>query len=125
MLREIKHVKQERGTGRRRWFESEGLDVVVWLERDGSVNGFQLCYDLGKGEHALTWRFGSGFAHSSIDSGDDSPFANLTPVLSPDPHVPWAEVARLFELRSATLESPLRRLIHDQLAERAEAGASL
>ena len=119
MLREIKNVRQEPGGGRRRWFESDGLELVVWLEPGLGVSGFQLCYDLGRGERALTWRPGSGFAHSSIDTGEDSPFVNRTPVLEPDPDVPWAAIAELFAARSATLESPLRQLVQETLARRA------
>jgi hypothetical protein len=123
VLHEIKNVKQERGAGRRRWFESDGLELVVWLDRSNSVTGFQLCYDLGRGEHALTWRAGSGFAHSTIDSGDDTPFVNRTPVLEPDGNVPWGEIARLFDERSESLEPGLRQLVHDRLAEKVGASA--
>jgi hypothetical protein len=123
VLHEIKNVKQERGAGRRRWFESENLELVVWLDRHDRVTGFQLCYDAGHGDHALTWRDGTGFAHSAIDSGDDSPLVNRAPVLEPDDDVPWAEIAHLFDARSATLEPQLRQLIHDKLAEKAGANA--
>jgi hypothetical protein len=123
VLHEIKNVKQEAGAGRRRWFESDGLDLVVWLNADDAVDGFQICYDLGHGEHALTWREGVGFAHSAVDAGDETPLKNKTPVLSPDNLVPWSEIARLFDDRSASLEAPLRQLVHDKLAERAAAEA--
>ena len=118
MLHEIKSVRQERGAGRRRWFESEGLELVVWLDRAAAVTGFQLCYDFGLGEHALTWREESGFVHSRIDPGDETPFANRTPVLEPDGPIPWNEIAHLFNQRSKTLEPALRQLIHDRLAKR-------
>lgn len=124
MLHEIKNVKQERGAGRRRWFESDGLELVVWLgAEDDRVAGFQLCYDLGHGEHALTWRAGSGFAHSVVDAGDATPLKNETPILHPDQQVPWSEIARLFDERSGSLEPELARLIRDKLAERAGASA--
>jgi len=122
VLHEIKNVKQERGAGRRRWFESDGLELVVWFDASESVTGFQLCYDLGKGEHALTWRAGTGFAHSVVDEGDGSPLRNETPVLRPDLPPPWAEIARLFDERSESLEPPLRQLVHDKLAEQVGAG---
>ena len=123
MLHEIKNVKQERGAGRRRWFESEGLEVVVWFTRSGTVTGFQLCYDLGDGQHALTWHPASGFAHNSIDTGDESPFSNQTPILQQGGPVPWNELAHLFDERSATLEPALRNLIHDNLAAQVAANA--
>ncbi len=123
MLHEIKNVRQEGGAGKRRWFESEGLELVVWLDAEDKIVGFQLCYDLGEGEHALTWRTGCGFAHSAIDTGDESPFVNRTPVLQPDGEVPWGGIAQLFDTRCATLEPALRQLVHDKLAERAGANA--
>lgn len=119
VLHEIKNVKQERGPGRRRWFESDGFELVVWFDAANAVTGFQICYDLGEGEHALTWRPGRGFSHAMIDTGDGSPFGNLTPVLSPDSDIPWHEIARVFDERSASLEPGLRRLVRNRLADRA------
>jgi hypothetical protein len=83
--------------------------------------GFQLCYDLGAGEHALTWRDGGGFVHSKIDTGEDTAFANCTPILEPDGHgpLPWKDIARLFNQRSRTLEPALQGLIRDRLARHA------
>ena len=117
MLHEIKSVKQERGPGRRRWFESDDLDLVVWLDRNDAIIGFQLCYDFGDGEHALTWRVEAGFAHSVVDTGEETPLGNRTPVLEPDPSVPWQEIVRLFEQRSGSLEPALRQLIRARLAQ--------
>ncbi|MES2693667.1 MAG: hypothetical protein V4773_09350, partial [Verrucomicrobiota bacterium] len=71
MLREIKNVRQEPGEGRRRWFESDGLELVVWLDARGRMTGFQLCYDSGRHEHALTWREGGGFSHDRVDPGEE------------------------------------------------------
>lgn len=52
MFREFEGVRQEPG-GRRRWFESDGCDLVVWYEPD-AISGFQLLYATGNGERALT-----------------------------------------------------------------------
>ena len=116
---EIRNVRQERGApGPRRWFESDGLDLVVWHGGAGEVTGFQLCYDWGKGEHALTWRPGTGFVHNAVDEGDGSPLKNLTPVLVPDGVVPWAELTTRFVERCHSLEPELRQLISARLAAR-------
>ncbi len=123
MLHEIKNVKQEPGGGRRRWFETDGFELVVWLGARGEVTGFQVCYDFGRGQHALTWRENSGFAHAAVDGGDASPLRNEVPVLTPDADVPWLEIARAFDAHSATLEPALRGLVRDRLAERVAAGA--
>jgi hypothetical protein len=119
MFTEIRNVRQERGTGLRRWFESDGLDLVVWHDAAGGLAGFQLCYQSGQGEHALTWRPGVGFAHSAVDEGDASPLKNLTPVLIPDSAVPWAELTAQFAGQSASLEPALREWVSARLAARA------
>ena len=123
MLHEIKNVRQEPGGGRRRWFETEGIELVVWFDPADEITGFQLCYDFGRGAHALTWRAGSGFSHAAVDGGDASPLRNEVPVLTPDGEVPWQEIARAFDEHSETLEPELRALVHDRLAERANAEA--
>ena len=116
MFREIRDLRQERGGGRRRWFESDGLELVVWTGEGGSVDGFQLCYDWGRGEHALTWRPGAGFAHNEIDSGESSPLKNETPILMPDGAAPWAKLLRHFDACSTTLEPSVRDFVRGRLA---------
>jgi hypothetical protein len=116
VLREVKDVRQERGPGRRRWFQSDGFELVVWLSRSGDVTGFQICYNLGGTERALTWRPRSGFVHSHVDGGDDSPLKNMTPVLQPDGVVPWPELIARFEERSGLLEPALREFVRERLA---------
>jgi hypothetical protein len=123
VLHEIKNVKQERGGGSRRWFESDGLHLVVWLDPSNTVTGFQICYDLGKGEYALTWRAEQGFAHHAIDQGDETPLKNASPVLVADGSVPWSEVRQLFDRRSGDLEAPLQQLVRTKLAEYSRASA--
>jgi hypothetical protein len=121
VLREIKNVKQEREAGARRWFESDGFDLVVWFDVRGRMTGFQICYDLGRGERALTWRARGGFAHSVVDGGEDTPLKNMTPVLLPDGEVPWRELTRRFEERSGSLEPALRELVRVKLDGRRKA----
>ena len=116
MLTEFRQVKQEPG-GRRRWFESDGLELIVWYGADGGIAGFQLCYDSSAvAEHALTWRPGAGFAHHFVDTGDDQPERNETPVLLPDGAVPWKNLTTLFTARSPTLDAELRDFILHRLA---------
>jgi hypothetical protein len=115
MLTEFRQVKQEPG-GRRRWFESDGLELIVWYGADGGIAGFQLCYGSGGlAERALTWRRGAGFAHHLVDAGDDQPTRNETPVLLPDGAVPWEKLTALFAVRSPTLDADLRELVLQRL----------
>lgn len=119
MLREIRNVKQVPGGGRRRWFESDRFELVVWLDDAGACEGFQVCYDLGRGERALTWRPEAGFAHHTVDQGDDIEAGGKgSPILVPDGPVPWAEIKRLFDERAVTLERELRELVGARLLAR-------
>ncbi len=55
MLRELADVRQIPGEPRRRWFADDYFDLIVWFDKRGQIIGFQLCYDLPRDEHALTW----------------------------------------------------------------------
>jgi len=118
VLKEIRNVRQEAGAGRRRWFESDGFELVVWQDATGACEGFQICYDLGRGERALTWRPGAGFAHNAVDGGDASPLSNLTPILVAVGEVPWGEIEKRFGECAAGLEAGLREMVGARLAAR-------
>ena len=120
VLKEIRNVRQEPTAGRRRWFDDDviPLELIVWYSDAGAVDGFQICYILGSGEHALTWRPAVGFAHNAVDSGSEGPFSNRTPILVADGSVPWAEVTKRFEECGASLEPPLRELVSLRLNSR-------
>jgi len=112
VLKEFHQVRQEPIAGRRRFDDDVlPLELIVWYDAGGAIDGFQLCYNFGRGEHALTWRRASGFAHNAVDSGSGGPFSNLTPILIPDGSVPWAELKARFDACSATLEPALRDLV--------------
>ena len=119
MLKEIRQVKQE-AVGRRRWFEDEALELIVWYDSANVLEGFQLCYtaDAGRRERALTWRPASGFAHARVEPGDETPLKNQTPILVPDGAVPWAELESAFVERSTEVEPELRGLVLRRLKAR-------
>jgi len=113
-------VKQEGGGSRRRWFEDEAMELIVWYRRDGVAEGFQLCYPgEDRRERALTWREGRGFSHAAVEGGDARPEKNLTPVLVADGAVPWAQLVAEFAVRGAALEPAVRALVLDKLQGRA------
>ena len=66
----------------RRWLSDDYFDLIVWYTSTNTVHGFQLCYDKPQWERALTWLSNRGFAHSAVDSGEDTPEANRTLFLS-------------------------------------------
>ena len=119
MLSEFPRVKQESGPGRRRWFEDDGLDLIVWYDDAGEIRGFQICYRVAAiRARALTWRLGQGFAHAAVDEGDERPDKNQTPILIPDGEVPWERISEEIVQRGAALEPELRSLVVERLAAR-------
>lgn len=70
MLKEMKDIRQIPGEPPRRWFSDDYFDLIVWFGTDGSVWGFQLCYDREAAPRALTWTKTDGYAHSGIEDGE-------------------------------------------------------
>ena len=118
VLKEIRNVRQESTAGRRRWFDDDvlPLEFIVWYDAADAVEGFQICYNFGSGEHALTWRPAAGFAHNAVDTGSRGVFSNLTPILVPDGSVPWEDVTKQFEGCATSLEPALREFVGQRLA---------
>jgi hypothetical protein len=114
VLVEFTQVKQE-AAGHRRWFEDDGMELIVWYDAGGRATGFQLCYQWKRQEHALTWQEGRGFTSARVDAGDTRPEKNLTPVLVPDGTVPWRELREDFARRAANLDEAVRAFVSAKL----------
>src|SRR3954469_10687202 len=101
-LRELPDTRQVEGEPRRRWFSSPDLDLIVWLDDDESLVGFQLCYDKTRRERALTWRDGRGYEHNAVDDGEQSPGQHKsTPILVANGYYDSERVEALFRESSA------------------------
>lgn len=114
MLVDFTKVKQE-AAGRRRWFEDDGMELIVWYEAEGRPTGFQICYQHRGREHALTWQEHEGFSHARVGAGDTRPEKNLSPVLVPEGKVPWREVREEFAQRAKELEPAVREFVARKL----------
>lgn len=95
----------------RRWISDDYFDLVIWYEPGEQVHGFQLCYDKAGYERALTWTAGRGFIHTAIDSGENMPTANRTPILVADGGFPIEQVRSEFIVRSKLLPADIRELV--------------
>ena len=42
------------GKSSRKWFSDDYFDLIVWIDLNGAVSGFQLRYDKYKKERTLT-----------------------------------------------------------------------
>jgi hypothetical protein len=125
-LTEIPGVSQPPGEPRRRWFVSADLDLVVWLDESDQPTGFQLCYDRGGLERAVTWQSGVGFSHRAVDEGDrrGGKF-KATPILVPDGPFPANRVAVQFADQSVGLPRELADFVGGKLRQHPDHGASM
>jgi len=102
---------------KRTWMSDDYFDLIVWYKPSNAIHGFQLCYGKPDCERAFTWLSHSGFTHSQIDSGEEEPEANRTPILLPDGSFPIAEVSREFTRRSEQLPKSLRNFVMAKLKQ--------
>ena len=110
-LRELLPTRQVRGEPFRRWYASPGADLIVWPREDGSLIGFQFCYDKEDDEHALTWLEECGYSHMSVDDGSSpGSWGKSTPLLVPDAVM---DPARILDIYRA--ESPLVPVSYSQI----------
>ncbi len=118
MLYEIKNVKQNEGEPKRRWFIDEYFDLVVWLDEEDGVEGFQLCYDKSRNQHALTWHRESGYMHNRVDEGDDKPGKPKgIPILIADGNFAYEKVADMFKEESGNLDQKVATTVYDKILE--------
>jgi hypothetical protein len=117
MLQEVRNVRQVPGEPQRRWFSQSGLDLIVWLNKDKSVHGFQLCYQKDAEERAITWTSDQGFSHKRIDDGEGRPSRyKMTPILVPDGTFDKPSVISLFEASAQQLDSDIVAFVSRTLA---------
>lgn len=116
MLREIRNVRGIPGQGVRRWFNDARLDLFVWYDADGSIIGFQLCFD--KDTHtecALTFTEDKGYSFDQV-TGETSVCDIGSPVLSVTGEFSRARlIAQLSEMSEA-----LERSLYDYLRMKLE-----
>jgi hypothetical protein len=84
MLTEILKTYQRPGEPKRRWFYSPDQDLSVWLDEQGEIVAFQLCYSKHRNEHALYWRADFGYSHLKVDDGEGTTLSSDAPILLAD-----------------------------------------
>ena len=105
MLSEVINVKQIADEPRRRWFASATLDLFLWYDDDENIIQFQICYDKGPEEKALTWHHQKGTSHHSVDDGENQTFRMKgTPIMINDGEFNVEEIALRFEELADNLE---------------------
>lgn len=118
LLREIPNPRQIAGELPRRWFSNEDMDLIVWVDDDGSIAAFQLAYDQLRLEHAVTWKRKSGFSHDLVDDGEGRPGKyKAAPLLIPDGEFAAPEVAARFKTGAADIDGAVSRFVYAKLLE--------
>lgn len=117
MLREVMNVQQLDPAVIRRWFCDDYFDLFVWERPDGGIVEFQLCYDKLVRERVLKWRAATGFAHHRIDSGEQTPDTNMTPIMVADGVMPLTAVLERFDAHAAEMDPPVRDFVRGRLVE--------
>ncbi|MDA8245095.1 MAG: hypothetical protein M0025_13365 [Elusimicrobia bacterium] len=118
MLKEIRNLMQAKGEPRRRWFDDEYFDLIVWLEPDGSFFGFQLCYDRERKPRALTWTKKYGYKHTGIDTGEHVwGTSKEAPVLVDDGLFDAPSVGKRFAEAAAGIPSDISAFVSAKLRE--------
>ena len=96
MLKEIP-VTSENDEPCKRWFTDHETDLFVWLDNDNNIIKFQVCYNKGKNEHALTWVKEQGFSHHAVDDGEEKVMKmKKSPILVQDGLVNLQDINDMF-----------------------------
>lgn len=118
MLKEAKNVMQVKGEPRRRWFDDEYFDLIVWFEPGDEIFGFQLCYDRERKPRALTWTRQYGYKHTGIDNGENSwGAAKNSPVLVADGLFDAPSVGERLEKAAGELPHDIAAFVLEKVRE--------
>jgi len=116
VLKEFEDTRQIPGEGVRRWFTDEYFDLIVWYDDLGGILGFQLCYDKGKHERAVTWRSTGSYIHEAVDDGELYGRNKMTPVMVQDGAFDRERIADRFRKHAAGIDRDLTAFVLDKLS---------
>ena len=116
MLTEVTETRQVEGEPRRRWFTDPAIDLYVWYDAANRIIRFQICYDKGPDEKALSWDAAAGFSHTGVDDGESGVFRmKSTPILTGSAELHLDAVRRRFAAAAGRLEHDLHEFIMHKL----------
>ena len=117
MLYEIITNKKFANEYNRRWFESEELDLVIWINNSNQISSFQLCYKKGVREQVLTWKSTSGFTHETVDDGESRSMRHKSsPILVSDGQYNAHKFTHLFNDLSKNIDGNITKFVLSKLA---------
>ena len=116
MLKETISVRQIAGEPERKWFTDNFFDLIIWMGENKDMEGFQLCYDKGMNDRALTWKKPSTYTHRRIDDGEEHPLEpKKAPILIADGFFDSHSVANRFREESKNIDGEVFKFVYDKL----------
>lgn len=106
---------------RRRWFQSESMDLYTWQDEANALLGFQLAYDRRADQRAITWIRDRGYFHARIDENIRGLVAS-TPLLQPEGGFDARRTHAEFMNAAAGLEADIAFFVSRKLAAYRESG---
>ena len=112
MLRELTAARRKPDEPRRCWFQGQDVELIVWYDTDGEVEGFTLCYDRAGQEKALHWDPRQGPRHYLVDNGESGGLqAKASPMLRDAGPADIERIVQRFIAEAGDLDPALRRRI--------------
>ncbi len=97
---------------------SPAMDLIVWHDTNEKPIGFQLCYDKGSSEKAITWHEGGQLTHTAINDGEGMDMSMNTgikykesPILVADGSPDYVYITEHFSRQSAKLPADIAELV--------------
>jgi len=118
MPSELRHVRQIKGEGLRRWFIDPYFDLIVWYEDNGSLMGFQLCYDQQGTGREFAWWKDYGFWHGTLGDGELPGRLKMCTTIEADDDFPSYAVAERFLRESAHIDPEIAILVFETVIGR-------
>ena len=116
MLTEYHKTRQVEGEPHRRWFSDNFFDLIVWQNMNGTIKKFELCYDKGHNERALTWNEKNGYIHLKVDDGEGNPGRHkMAPIFLTDGYFDWKAISDKFFQASRKIDEGVLSFVHDRL----------
>jgi hypothetical protein len=115
MLKEIANPRQNSDESRR-VFTDEFFDLYVWYSENNHIAGFQLCYDKGNFERALTWTEQNGFSHMKVDDGEGPETTyKMKPMLVTDGIFDNKPIASRFHYEASSIDKTIYDFVYDKI----------
>lgn len=122
-LYEVGAVRQIDGEHQRRWFTSSAMDLFVWRGACGTITGFQISYDKGQTERALTWKWQAGLTHARVDDGESHTGARYkeAPLLHNGGQPDIERIGRLLRIVGSNVPAEIMAFVMEKMSGQAVA----